>query len=87
MVKRKWFSTDEILSYLRNIPDDVSECEDSGLECDDLCNCEQDSDSSFNNEFELAYQKAPILYLIYLFAFLSNLGCKMNLQHLKLFRK
>ena len=52
MAKRKCFSTQQILSYLRKIPDDVSECEDSGSECDDLYNLEQDSDSSFSNESE-----------------------------------
>ena len=52
MAKRKCFSTQQILSYLRKIPDDVSECEDSGSECDDLYNLEQDSDSSFSNDSE-----------------------------------
>ena len=52
MAKRKRFSTDEILSFLRNIRDDVSECEDSESELDDLYNPELDSDSSFSDEYE-----------------------------------
>ena len=35
---------------MRNISDDVSECEDSGSECDDLYNFKKDSESSFSNE-------------------------------------
>ena len=53
MAKRKCFSTDKILSYLVNISDDFSECEDSGSECDNLYNLEQDSDCSFSNESKL----------------------------------
>ena len=52
MAKRKRFSTDEILSFLRNIRDDVSECDDSESELDDLYNPELDSDSSFSDEYE-----------------------------------
>ena len=52
MAKRKRFSTDENLSSLRNIRDDVSECEDSESELDDLYNLELDSDSSFCDEYE-----------------------------------
>ena len=52
MAKRKRFSIDEILSSLRNIRDDVSECEDSESESDDLCNPELDLDSSFGDEYE-----------------------------------
>ena len=58
MAKRKCFSKDEILSHLRNIPDDVSECEASGSECDYLYNPEQDSDSSFSNESESNLSKS-----------------------------
>ena len=36
MANRKRFSTDEILSSLRNIRDDVSECENSESELDDI---------------------------------------------------
>ena len=52
MAKRKRFSTDEILSSLCSIRDDVSECEDSESELDDLYNPELDSDSSFSDEYE-----------------------------------
>ena len=52
MAKRKRFSIDEILSSLRNIRDDVSECENSESESDDLCNPELDLDSSFGDEYE-----------------------------------
>ena len=52
MAKRKRFSNDEILSSLRNIRDDVSECEDSESELDDFYNPELDSDSSFRDEYE-----------------------------------
>ena len=52
MVKRKRFSTDETLSSLRNIRDDVSECEDSESELDDLYNPKLDSDSFFSIEYE-----------------------------------
>ena len=52
MAKRKHNSTDEILSSLRNIRDDVSECEDSESELDDLYNPELDSDYFFSDEYE-----------------------------------
>ena len=52
MAKRKRFSSDEIFSSLCNIRDDVSECEDSESELDDLYNTELDSDSSFSDEYE-----------------------------------
>ena len=52
MAKRKRFSTDEILSSLRNIRDDVSECEDGESELDNLYNPELNSDSSFSDEHE-----------------------------------
>ena len=52
MAKRKRFSTDEILSSLRNIRDDVSECEEGESELDDFCNPELDSDFSFSDEYE-----------------------------------
>ena len=52
MAKRKRFSTDRILSFLRSVRDDVSECEDSESELDDLYNPELDSDSSFSDEYE-----------------------------------
>ena len=52
MVKKKRFSTDKIFSSLRNICDDVSECEDSESELDDLYNPELDSDSFFSDEYE-----------------------------------
>ena len=45
MGKRKSFS-------LRNILDDVSECEDSESELDDLYDPKLDSDSSFSDEYE-----------------------------------
>ena len=50
MAKRKRFSFDKILSSLRNIRDDVSECDDSESELDDLCDPELDS--SFSDEYE-----------------------------------
>ena len=52
MAKRKRFSTDEILSPLSNFRDDVSECEDSESELDNLYNPGLDSDSSFSDEYE-----------------------------------
>ena len=52
MAKTKRFSTDEILSTLRNIRDDVSECEEGESELDDLYKPELDSDSSFSGEYE-----------------------------------
>ena len=52
MAKRKRFSTDKILSSLRYIRDDISECEDSESELDDLYNPELDSDSYFSDEYE-----------------------------------
>ena len=52
MAKRKRLNTDKILSSLRNIRDDVSECEDSESELDDLYNPGLDSDSSFSDEYE-----------------------------------
>ena len=52
MAKRKRFSTDEILSSLRNVCGDVSECEDSESKLDNLYNIEVDSDSSFSDEYE-----------------------------------
>ena len=52
MAKKKSFSAEEILLCLRNIRDDVSECEDSESELDDLCNPELDSGSSFSDEHE-----------------------------------
>ena len=51
MAKRKRFSTDEILSPSRNIRDDVSECEDSESELDNLYNPELVLDSSFSDEY------------------------------------
>ena len=50
MAKRKRFSTDEILSSLRNIRDDVSKREDSESELDDLYNPKLDAD--FRDEYE-----------------------------------
>jgi len=55
MAKRRCFTTDDILSSLRNIPDDVSECEDSGSESDDLYNPELDSDSSFGEDSDSSF--------------------------------
>ena len=52
MAKRKRFSTDQILSSLRNICGDVSECEDSESKLDYLYNPEVDSDSSFSDEYK-----------------------------------
>ena len=51
MAKRKRFSFDKIFSSLRNIRD-VSECEDSESESDNLNNPELDSDSSFSDVYE-----------------------------------
>ena len=60
MAKWKRFSTDEILSSLRNIRDDVSECENSESELDDLCNPELDSDFYFSDEYESELSKIII---------------------------
>ena len=54
MAKRKCFRTNKILSYLCYIPDHVSECEDSGSECDDLYNPEQDPSFSNKSETDLS---------------------------------
>ena len=62
MAKRKRFSTDEILSSLCNTRDDVSECEDSESELDNLYNPELDSDSSFRDEYELELSESIISY-------------------------
>ena len=60
MAKRKRFSTDEIPSSLRNIRDDVSECEDSESELNDLYNPELDSDFSFSDEYESKLSESTI---------------------------
>ena len=53
MAKRKCFNTDKIVSYLRNIFNDVSKCKESESVCDNLDDSEQDSDFPFSNESEL----------------------------------
>ena len=60
MAKRKRFSTDEIPSSLRNIRDDVSECEDSESEVTDLYYPELDSDFSFSDEYESKLSESTI---------------------------
>ena len=60
MAKRKRFSTDEVLSSLSNIRDNVSEWEDSESELDDLCNPELNSDSSFIDEYELELSESIV---------------------------
>ena len=60
MAKRKCFSIDEILSSLCNIRDDVSECEDSDSQLDDLYDPELDSDSSFSDEYESELSESMI---------------------------
>jgi len=52
MAKRRRVTADEILSSLRNIPDDVSGCEDSGSEFDDIHTPDLVSDSSSSDESE-----------------------------------
>ena len=52
MAKRQRFRTDKILLSLRNIRDDVSECEGNESELDDLCNTELDSHSSLRDEYK-----------------------------------
>ena len=61
--------------------------EESGSECDDLYNPEQDSDSSFSNESEPDLSESSNSLTNFPIAFLSDLGYKMNLKHLKLLRK
>ena len=61
MAKRNSFSIDKIFSYVRNISNDVSECEDSGSECGNLNNPDQDSDSSISNESEPDLSALPDL--------------------------
>ena len=70
MAKRKWFTTEEIFFYLRNIPDDVSECEDNGSEYDNLYNPEQDLDSSFSNKSDPDLSKS--------FTFLPDLSNRFS---------
>ena len=50
MTSRKRFEVDEVVSTLRNIHDDASECNDSRSEFDDLYTPELDADYSFNDE-------------------------------------
>lgn len=55
MARRRRFGRDEVLENLRNIPEDVSEFEDSGSEFDDSYTPELDSDSSSSDESEQAF--------------------------------
>ena len=52
MASRKRFETDKVLSTLRNIPDNLSACENSGSEFDDLYTPELDADYSFCDKSE-----------------------------------
>ena len=59
MAKRRRITADELRSFLRNIFDDVSHCEDSGSEFDDLqtpdlvsnYSCSDDSEQDFSRSF------------------------------------
>jgi len=50
--KRRRVTADQLLSSLRNITDNESDCEDSGSESDDLHSLDLVSDSSFSDESE-----------------------------------
>ena len=51
MPRRKYLSPDQILALLRNIEEDVSECEDSGSESD-AYDSESESDASYRPELD-----------------------------------
>ena len=74
MTSRKRFEVDEVVSTLRNIPDDVSVCNDSRSEFNDLYTPELDADYSFNDE-----SKQDISESVHSGAHLPNCSCKRPL--------
>ena len=58
MAKRRRVTTDELLSILQNIPDNVSDYEDSGAEIDDIYTPHLVSDSSSSDESEQNFRRS-----------------------------
>jgi len=80
MAKRRRLTPDELLSILRNIPDDVSDCGDGGSEFDDLHTPDLVSDCSSNDKSEEDFPRSFNSALVYLIILLKNLGLKINLK-------
>ena len=85
--KESGLAQTKFFPYLRNIPNDVSECEIVGQNVTTYIILSKIQTLLSVMNLSRTYQKAPILYLIYLIAFLSDLRYEMNFKHLKLLRK
>jgi len=80
MANRRRLTPDELLSILRNIPDDVSDCEDSGSAFDDLHTHDLVSDCSSCDKSEEDFPRNFNSALVHLIILLNDLGLKINLK-------
>ena len=80
MAKRTCVTADELLSILCNLSDNISDCEDSGAELDDLHIPDLFSILFPVTNLNRTFQGASILALVYVIILLNDLGLKINLK-------